>query len=131
MVSPAVVIVIALTAIANFSTPVFSMAISLRLIRFSFTILAAIFGLFGLQFGLLLLIIHLCSLRSLGVPYMKPIAPFIAQDAKDNILVWWIWSRPTRPKLIGYREPFRQKPGQMPHPGKGENQPDSKENANE
>ena len=122
MVSPAVVIVIALTAIANFSTPVFSMAIALRLIRFSFTVLAAIFGLFGLQFGILLMLIHLCSLRSLGIPYMKPLAPFIAQDIKDNILVGWIWGRSTRPKLVGYREPFRQKPGQRPHPGKDDKQ---------
>lgn len=118
MVSPAVVIIIALTAIANFSTPVFSMAISLRVLRFIFTILAAIFGLFGLQFGILLLLVHLCSLRSLGIPYMSPLGPLTWQDMKDNILVSWIWTRTSRPKLIGHREPLRQKPGQAPHPGK-------------
>ena len=45
IVSPAVVIVVAMTAIANFSNPVFSMAIALRTLRFAFTILAAVFGL--------------------------------------------------------------------------------------
>ncbi len=68
IVSPAVVIVVAMTAIANFSNPVFSMAIALRTLRFAFTILAAVFGLFGIQFGILLLVVHLCSLRSLGIP---------------------------------------------------------------
>ncbi|NLX87065.1 MAG: spore germination protein, partial [Clostridiales bacterium] len=118
MVSPAVVIVIALTAIANFSTPVFSMAIALRTLRFAFTILAAVFGLFGIQFGILLLVIHLCSLRSLGIPYMSPLAPHILPDMKDNFLLAPVWARTTRPKILGRREPGRQRPGQMPHPGK-------------
>lgn len=122
MVSPAVVIVIAMTAIAGFTTPVYSMSIAFRLTRFAFTLLAAVLGLFGVQFGLLLLIVHLCSLRSLGVPYMTPIAPFIIEDMKDNIFRLWVWARDTRPKLIGGRHPERQPPGQKPGPGKGDNQ---------
>jgi spore germination protein KA len=118
IVSPAVVIVVAMTAIANFSTPVFSMAIALRTLRFAFTILAAVFGLFGVQFGLLLLVVHLCSLRSLGSPYMAPFAPNISPDIKDSILLSPIWARTTRPKILGKREPVRQRPGQIPHPGK-------------
>lgn len=118
IVSPAVVIVIALTAIASFSTPVFSMAIAFRITRFVFTILAAVFGLFGMQFGILLLVIHLCSLRSFGIPYMAPIAPLIMQDMSDSLVRAWPWFNITRPKLAGKREPFRKKAGQMPHPGK-------------
>ena len=118
VVSPAVVIVVAMTAIANFSNPVFSMAIVLRILRFAFTILAVVFGLFGVQFGMLLLIVHLCSLRSLGIPYMSPLAPNIPSDMKDNFLLAPIWARTTRPKILGRREPGRQSPGQMPHPGK-------------
>ncbi|NLO26452.1 MAG: spore germination protein [Clostridiales bacterium] len=118
IVSPAVVIVVAMTAIANFSNPVFSMAIVLRILRFAFTILAAVFGLFGIQFGILLLVVHLCSLRSLGIPYMSPLAPNIPSDMKDNFLLAPIWARTTRPKILGRREPVRQSPGQMPHPGK-------------
>lgn len=118
MVSPAVVIVIAMTAIAGFTTPVYSMSIAFRLTRFAFTLLAAMLGLFGIQFGILLLIIHLCSLRSFGIPYMVPMAPFIMGDMKDNIFRLWIWARNTRPKLIGKREPWKQPPGQRPRPGK-------------
>lgn len=118
IVSPAVVIVVAMTAIANFSNPVFSMAIALRTLRFAFTILAEVFGLFGIQFGILLLVIHLCSLRSLGIPYMSPLAPHILSDMKDNFLLAPVWARTTRPKILGRREPGRQRSGQMPHPGK-------------
>jgi spore germination protein KA len=131
IVSPAVVIVVALTAIAGFSTPVFSMAIAFRIVRFGFTLLAAVFGLFGMQFGILLLIIHLCALRSVGIPYMAPMAPFILQDMKDNIFRAWTWNRSTRPKLIGKREPLRQKPGQRPHPGKDAQDKNSGGNKND
>lgn len=38
-------------------------AIAMRILPFLFPFLGAIFGLFGVRFGLLLFIIHLCSLR--------------------------------------------------------------------
>lgn len=108
IVSPFVVIVIALTAIAGFANPVFSLGLAMRVLRFVFTILAAIFGLFGIQFGLLLLLVHLCSLRSYGVPYLTPIAPFIYDDMKDNV-IRMVWSgQKKRPTLIGKNEPKRQ-----------------------
>lgn len=127
LVSPAVVIIVALTAIASFSTPVFSLGISFRLLRFGFTILGAVLGLFGVQFGLLLTFVHLCSLRSFGIPYMAPWAPFILQDMKDNFLrVWW-WGMRTRPKLLGGREPERADPGQASYPGKDPREPEGDE----
>ena len=119
LVSPGVVIIVAFTAIASFSAPVFSLAITARLLRFGMIFLGAAFGLFGIQFGLLALIIHLVSLRSFGHPYMAPYGPFILQDMKDSILRMPSWSHIKRPKLLGYREPFRQRPGQQSRTGKG------------
>ncbi|MFO8059421.1 MAG: spore germination protein [Bacillota bacterium] len=113
LVSPAVVIVIALTAIASFAIPIFSVAIAFRLLRFFFLFLGAAFGLFGLQFGLLLIIIHLCSLRSFGVPYMAPLGPLIMRDMKDNFVRLWWWAQRTRPTLVG-RDDVRQPRGQGP-----------------
>jgi spore germination protein KA len=124
LVSPAVVIVVALTAIASFSTPIFSLAISFRIIRFIYTILGATFGLFGLQFGLLVSVVHLCSLRSFGIPYMMPLGPLVLQDLKDVFIRTWWWGMRTRPKLLGGREPQRQEPGQMPRPGKDPREPE-------
>jgi spore germination protein KA len=118
LVSPAVVIVIALTAIASFTAPAFSLGISFRILRFAFTVIGAVFGLFGVQFLLLLTVVHLCSLRSFGVPYLTPFAPMIWRDMKDNLLrVWW-WGMRDRPKLLGAREPQRTPPGQAPFAGK-------------
>lgn len=118
LVSPAVVIIVALTAIAGFTTPIFSLGISFRMLRFGFTLLGAIFGLFGVQFFLLLTVVHLASLRSFGVPYLKPFAPFVLSDMKDNIIRIWWWGMRTRPMFSGGREPVRQASQQMPQPGK-------------
>lgn len=117
MVSPLVVIIIALTAIASFSVPVFSMGIALRIVRFGLILLGAIFGLFGIQFGILLLLIRLCALRSFGVPYMSPLGPLIMQDMKDNIVRLWWWAQGSRPRLLGGREPSRHKMQRQRPPG--------------
>src|SRR6185437_871698 len=61
IVSPVMVIVVSITAIANFATPVFAMAISARLLRFALMFLAAFVGFFGIMVGLMIMIIHLCS----------------------------------------------------------------------
>lgn len=117
IVSPVVVIIVALTAIASFSTPVFSLAVAARLLRFLFVALGATLGLFGIQFGLLILLTHLSSLRSFGQPYLAPFAPLIPRDLKDTLVrVWW-WDMVTRPRLEGFREPKRQDRGQCPRPG--------------
>lgn len=112
IVSPPVVIIVALTAIASFAVPNFALGIASRLVRFVFIGLGAIFGLFGIQFGLLILLVHLCSLRSFGVPYMTPAAPLIWRDMKDHLVRVAKWGLITRPRLIGFREPIRQSPRQ-------------------
>ncbi len=112
IVSPPVVIIVALTAIASFVIPNFALGISIRLLRFAFTALGAVFGLFGVQFGILLLLVHLSALRSFGVPYLMPLAPLIWKDMKDNLFVAWKWGMINRPRLLGFREPVRQDPKQ-------------------
>ncbi|WP_426451370.1 spore germination protein [Paenibacillus sp. S-38] len=111
LVSPAMVIVVSLTAITNFVIPHYSMAISVRMLRFIFMALAAGFGLFGILFGVIFLIQHLCSLSSFGVPYMAPYAPMVPGDIKDSFLGRLSWKRmSTRPKFMS-RNLFRQKSG--------------------
>jgi spore germination protein KA len=79
-------------------------------------ILAAMLGLFGIMVGLLALLIHLCALRSFGVPYIAPIAPFVMSDLKDFIFRFPVWAMFTRPRLIGYKEPQRQEYMKEPKP---------------
>lgn len=117
LVSPPVVIVVALTAIASFTVPTFSFGIAARLTRFVFIVLGGTFGLFGVQFGLLVHIVFLSSLRSFGQPFLSPMAPMIIRDWKDVYVRTWHWAMRTRPLLVGSREPARVPEGQMPSPG--------------
>ncbi|AEI41443.1 spore germination protein [Paenibacillus mucilaginosus] len=83
LVAPGTVIAVSVTAISSFCTPAFNIAISARLIRFVLILLCAALGAFGLFFGLILTVIHLNTLRSLGVPYLSPISPFHGKDWRD------------------------------------------------
>jgi spore germination protein KA len=114
LISPGVVIIVAFTAIASFTAPVFTLGLSARILRFAIIILGASLGLLGVQLGLLIILIHLVTLRSFGHPFMAPFAPFIREDMKDAFINRSWWHMVFRPKLIGYREPMRQRPGQKP-----------------
>lgn len=92
IVSPAMVIVVALTAIASFATPAFDMAISARLIRFLFILSAAVMGFYGLILGIIMMFVHLCGLRSFGFPYMSPLAPLTPGGLKDSLLRAPLWA---------------------------------------
>lgn len=86
IVSPAMVIVVSLTGISSFATPAFNMALSIRMLRFVIMVIAAFMGLYGIAIFTIMLIAHLCSLRSLGVPYMSPIGPFVLAEQKDTFI---------------------------------------------
>lgn len=115
IVSPAMVIIVSITAIASFATPSFDMAISARLLRFLFMIGAAIFGFYGIILILLMMVVHLCSLRSFGVPYMAPIAPFIPVDNGDTFIRLPWWTLRQRPRLISANT-VREGKNQRPQP---------------
>ncbi|MEI3611064.1 spore germination protein [Pseudogracilibacillus sp. SO30301A] len=86
IVSPIMVIVVALTAIANFSIPSYSVAISFRIVRFGFMFAAAVFGMFGIILVYIMINIHFVNLKSFGVPYSAPFAPFFSNDWHDVVI---------------------------------------------
>lgn len=116
IVSPAMVIIVAITAIASFATPSFAIAISARLIRFLFMLVAATFGFYGIILGIIMLIVHLCSLRSFGIPYTAPLAPFIPANLKDTVVraPWWMFNK--RPRLMKGENTIREGNDQRPEP---------------
>lgn len=107
IVSAAMVIVVAVTAISSFASPAYNLAISIRMLRFIFMCLAASFGLYGILIGLIAMNLHLASLRSFGIPYISPLAPFNLADQKDMILRFPRWSMRTRPRLFSQKNKNR------------------------
>ncbi|HON43179.1 MAG TPA: spore germination protein, partial [Bacillota bacterium] len=73
LVSPSVIIVVATTAIASFILPTFSFDISARLLRFAFIVAGGSIGLFGVQYGIIMVVLILASRRSFGHPYLAPV----------------------------------------------------------
>lgn len=108
IVSAAMVIVVSFTAISSFILPAYNMSIAFRLLRFPYMALAASFGLFGIIVGVIALVLHLCSLRSFGIPYMAPFAPLIPQDNKDAIIRLPHWMLRSRVRLINQSNSTRR-----------------------
>ncbi len=91
IISAPMVIIVSLTGIANFIIPHYDLAFTIRFLRFPVMFLAASFGIFGLTVGMLLIYIHMVSLRSFGMPYLAPTAPLRVQNLKDVFIraPWW------------------------------------------
>jgi spore germination protein KA len=84
--SPVMIIVVAITGVASFSLPSFTMATSLRIIRFPLMIVGGVLGLHGVVMGLIMILTHVVSLRSFGIPYFTPFAPFKLGNLKDTLV---------------------------------------------
>ena len=85
IVSAAMVIVVAITAIASFTIPAYNMGISIRILRFALMALAATFGVFGIAVGTMAIILHLCSLLP-SVYRIRPRLPPLSPQIKRTRL---------------------------------------------
>ncbi|NLO89376.1 MAG: spore germination protein [Clostridia bacterium] len=98
IVSPIMVIIVALTAISAFAVPTFSFGVAIRQVRFLFMFLAAVLGIYGIMLGLLLLIGHLATLKSFGMGYLEPFAPLRTGDLRDVMIRFPLQSMHKRPQ---------------------------------
>ena len=72
VISPIVVIVVALAGICGYTTPNQDLASALRLCRLCLVLLSLVLGLAGLTAGSILLLYYLCTLESFGTAYLSP-----------------------------------------------------------
>lgn len=83
IISAPIVIVVSTTGIAAFLIPRFNFANGVRLLRFPMILLAGSLGLYGVALGFLAVLLHAVHLKSFGVPYLAPVAPFSSRAMKD------------------------------------------------
>ncbi|WP_163970922.1 spore germination protein [Oceanobacillus halotolerans] len=100
IVSPIMVIIVALTAVASFTIPSYSVAISFRILRFALMIAAAVLGLYGIILVYIMINIHIVNLKSIGVPYSSPFAPNFLGDWTDLVLRAPVPMLTKRPKYM-------------------------------
>ncbi len=84
-VSAAVVIIVAISAISNFTLPSTSIVNAARGFRFILILISAFIGLYGILLMTLCIWLHISSLRSFGIPYFSPFAPFDFKEQKDTL----------------------------------------------
>lgn len=75
MVSPIVVIVVALGGLSSFAIGNISMNYTIRICRFGFIIAAGVFGIYGISALFVMGMFYMLSIRSFGVPYLSPLTP--------------------------------------------------------
>lgn len=86
IVSPIMVIVVSLSAIASLMFSNVGMVNAIRIWRIVFMIFATTAGMIGIFLASILLIVHLCSLSSIGKPYLYPLIPLNKKFLKNTIL---------------------------------------------
>lgn len=82
LVSPIVVVIVALTALSSFSIPNEELSEALRLIKYAMILGSAFFGILGLVLGWFVLLTHLSALKSYNIPYLMP---FVAADINQGM----------------------------------------------
>lgn len=87
LVSPIIVVIVALTALASFAIPSEEMANAFNFIKYIQILMAHFLGIFGIIAGWIFIIVHLIRLNSFGFPYLMPsVSRDIYTDNKDNFI---------------------------------------------
>lgn len=106
LVSSPVIIVTAISGITTFMHP--TMIESVVILRLVLIIAASFLGIYGYLIGVILILLHLLSIRSFGVPYMMGLTRLEEHDGQDSWIRAPWWSMTLRPKIIGARNQIRQ-----------------------
>lgn len=106
LVSAPVIIVVALSGITGLMTPKIKGPV--LLLRFLLVLLSSFIGIYGFIFGIVLTVIHLCTIRSFGVPYMLNYTSLKPEDLKDTFVRAPLWFMKKRPRFISGENKIRQ-----------------------
>lgn len=88
VVSPLMIIIVAITSISSFAIPTYEISAAFRICRFAFIAMAAVLGLYGIMLGLIFLASHLSNLSSFGISFTSPYsgAGSNQKDYKDTVI---------------------------------------------
>jgi len=108
IVSPLLVIVVAVTALASFTMPNYNMSFANRTLRFLFIFASVSWGFYGITLGFMVVLMFWASMKSFGVPMLSPIAPY-RPSSPDVILRGSAYGQDRRPGFLWTGNMRRQK----------------------
>lgn len=100
IVSPIMIIVIAITGIGSFATADYSLSWSLRILRLMFIALASLMGFYGIAIGIFIYSLALGAQKSFGVPVLEPTPKIKSRSMINSVFVNPIWRREKRPGFL-------------------------------
>ena len=116
LVSPILIIVVAITGLSSFTIPDFSLSFSFRIYRFVFVILGYLCGLLGIVIGVFIGLAILVSLKSFGSPYLAPYVPATNLNTSLSYFIKPIWRRESRADFLNTKRPIQE--GKISRPWK-------------
>lgn len=107
LVSPVLIIIVAITGLGNFAIPDFSMAFAARITRLMFIILGSLLGFYGISLGLVASTVMLACTKSFGVPLLSFFSPRVS-NSNDMVLKRPVWMQEYRPDDVNPLDIKRQ-----------------------
>lgn len=108
IVNPLLVVVMAVAALASYTTTAYNLSIALRVYRVPLILITAALGLYGLVIGAMTITINLCSMRSFGESYLGGTFNIrIFSDWKDQLIRLPAKLLRTRSKELGAKDLVR------------------------
>jgi len=98
------IIITSLTAISGFAVPGLEEVIPI--LRILLLVAANAFGLAGIWLVMVCVVTYMCTLKSVGVPYLFPFAPLSGTDLKDVLVRVPIWSTAAKARNIPEKKPI-------------------------
>lgn len=107
LVSPVLIIIIAVTGLGNFAIPDFSLAFGLRIVRILFIFAGAFLGFYGILLMMVILLVLLVDMKSFGIPYLSTLAPKTRKNF-NTVIRYPVWMQEYRPDSINPLDAKRQ-----------------------
>ncbi len=107
LVSPVLIIIVAITGLGNFAIPDFSIAFAARIMRLIYIVLGAFLGFYGISLGIVVLTVMLACTKSFGVPMLNYFAPKL-KNSNDIIIRRPVWMQELRPDNVNPLDVTRQ-----------------------
>ena len=108
LVSPILIIIVAITAICSFAIPDFSLGFTLRICRFIYIILGYIAGFLGIAIGVFIQLVRLATSKTFGVSYLSPYLPVTNLNSDASYFVPPMWQREKRADFLDTKKPRSQ-----------------------